>query len=120
MMNLKQVLVATDFSEPSKVAFRYGRELATQFGAVLYVIHVVENMYAATLGAENYVAVTADLQRQIEEDGRQRLLELVGTQKDWPLIVPVLLSSAPPAEAIVDYAKSKDVNLIVIGTNGRG
>ena len=41
MITLKTVLVATDFSEPSEVAVRYGRALADAFHATLHVMHVV-------------------------------------------------------------------------------
>jgi nucleotide-binding universal stress UspA family protein len=39
MIALKTVLVATDFSEPSEVAVRYGRALAEAFHASLHTIH---------------------------------------------------------------------------------
>ena len=35
MITLKQILVATDFGEPSDAALAYGRELASRFGATL-------------------------------------------------------------------------------------
>jgi nucleotide-binding universal stress UspA family protein len=120
MISLKQVLVATDFSEPSLAALAYGRELARQFGAVVHVAHVVKNMFVATLGAGNYAAVTADIQRELEEEAQQRLTELVANYPDYPIMIPVLLTSTPPAVAIVEYAKSKDIDVIVVGTHGRG
>jgi nucleotide-binding universal stress UspA family protein len=43
MIALKNVLVATDFSEPSRTALEYGRAFARTFGATLHVVHVVEN-----------------------------------------------------------------------------
>jgi nucleotide-binding universal stress UspA family protein len=39
MIALKTILVATDFSEPSEVAVRYGRALAEAFHASLHIIH---------------------------------------------------------------------------------
>ena len=46
MIRLKNVLVATDFSQPSNAAVEYGREFARTFGATLTVFHVVENAVA--------------------------------------------------------------------------
>ena len=43
MITIKNVLVATDFSESSASALNYGREFARTFGATLHVLHVVEN-----------------------------------------------------------------------------
>ena len=121
MITLKQILVATDFSEPSDVALAYGRELANRFGATLHVLHVVQNIYVNTLGAENYVAVAPGLQQEIEEDARRRLGELViDSDRSGPPTVPIVLTAMSPAPAIIDYAKNQGIDMIVMGTHGRG
>src|SRR5579864_4819827 len=121
MITLKQILVATDFSEPSDAAFAYGRELASQFGATLHVLHVVQNIYVNTFGAENYVAVAPGLQEQIENDARERLDALIiDSDRSGPPTVPIVLTAISPAPAILDYAKNHDIDAIVMGTHGRG
>jgi len=121
MMTLKQILVATDFSESSEAALLYGRELATRFGATLHVLHVAQNIYLNTFGAENYVAISADLQQQIEDDARKRLSELVvDSDKSGPPTIPVVMTAAAPAYAIIDYATDHGIDMIVMGTHGRG
>ena len=121
MMTLEQILVATDFSEPSDAALAYGRELALRFGARLHVLHVTQNIYLNTFGAENLVAIAPGLQQQIEDDARRHLDEIVGNA--WsgePVIIPGVLTAASPAVAIVAYAKEHHIDVIVIGTHGRG
>ena len=121
MITLNRILVATDFSEPSDAALAYGRELATRFGATLHVLHGVENVYANTLGAENYVAVAPGLQEQLEVDARQRLKELlIDSDKSGPATVSVVMTATSPAFAIVNYAKDHAIDVIVTGTHGRG
>lgn len=121
MITLKNVLVATDFSEPSDAALMYGRELAMRFGATLHVLHVAQNIYISTLGAENYPAIAPDLQQQIEDDARRYLHELlVDSDRSGPPTVPAILTSSSPAMAIVDYARGHDIDMIVMGTHGRG
>ena len=121
MITLKNVLVATDFSEPSDAALLYGRELATRFGATLHVLHVAQNVYFSTFGAENYAAVAPDLQQQIEDDARRHLDELlVDSDKSGPTTIPAILTSGSPALTIVDYAKDHHIDVIVMGTHGRG
>ena len=52
-MALRNILVATDFSEPSGVAMAYGRDLARNYNARLHVMHVVEDVmlrYSSEVG----------------------------------------------------------------------
>jgi nucleotide-binding universal stress UspA family protein len=121
MITLKNVLVATDFSEPSDAALMYGRELATRFGATLHVLHVAQNVYISTFGAENYAIVAPGLQQQVEDDARRSLDELlIDSDGSGPPTVPAILTSSSPAMAIVDYAHDHDIDIIVMGTHGRG
>jgi nucleotide-binding universal stress UspA family protein len=121
MITLNKILVATDFSEPSEAALNYGRELASHFGTKLHVLHVTQNSYVNTFGAQNWVAIAPDLQQQIEEDARRRLTDLlIDSDKSDPETIPVILTASSPALAIIDYAKEHSIDLVVMGTHGRG
>jgi len=121
MITLNNILVATDFGEASEAALRYGRELATRFDATLHVLTVAENLAIATFGADTFAAVAPQLQEEIEAAARQTLDEaLTDSDLSGPVTRPVVLTSSSPAMAIVDYARDHDINLIVMGTNGRG
>jgi nucleotide-binding universal stress UspA family protein len=121
MMTLRSILVATDFSEPSDAALTYGRELASRFDATLHVLHIAENIYITTFGAETYAAMAPDLQTDVEQRARVRLERLlIDRDKIGPRTTPVVMTSGSPAFAIVDYAAEHDIDLIVMGTHGRG
>jgi nucleotide-binding universal stress UspA family protein len=120
MMALKNVLVATDFGEASDRALEYGRELARTFGAGLHVLHVVENVvlrYATEAGYINF----PDIQVQVEEAARLRLNKLVTADDRATLrVIPALRTSNRPAAEIVNYAGAEHIDLVVMGTHGRG
>jgi nucleotide-binding universal stress UspA family protein len=121
MIKVEHILVATDFSEPSDAALAYGRELAVLFGATLHVLHVAQNIYFNAIGADGYVAISQDVQQQIEDDARLRLHRLViDSDKSGPPTIPVIVTATAPALAIVDYAKDHGIDVIVMGTHGRG
>jgi nucleotide-binding universal stress UspA family protein len=121
MMTLKKILVATDFGEPSDAALTYGKELAGRFDATLHVLHVAENVYITTFGAETYAAMAPDLQAEIEGGARAHLEELlIDSDHSGPRTTPVVLTSSSPAYAIIDYAAEHGIDLIVMGTHGRG
>ena len=120
MITLKNILVATDFSEPSKAALNYGRELAQNFGAGLHVLHIVGRVPMVIYGAEAYSASIPELQQEIEDSGRAQLAAFLSEDtRPIPTTTQVITSDAP-AMAIVDYARRLRIDLIITGTHGRG
>jgi nucleotide-binding universal stress UspA family protein len=120
MITLKNILVATDFSEPSETALEYGRALARTFNATLHIVHVVDTflpgMTADTAPAD-YGVVIDEL-----EKAAQRHLDAAVREDDRRELGAkgVLLRQSGPAQSIVTYARSANVDLIVMGTHGRG
>ena len=119
MVVLKNILVATDFGEPSAVALAYGRDFARSYGATLHVLHVVEDVmmrYSPEVGF-----AIPDLQRDLEK-AAQRDLEATITDDDRKTlkVVPVVQTSFNVPGGIIDYAKRHPIDLIVVGTHGRG
>jgi nucleotide-binding universal stress UspA family protein len=120
MILLKTILVATDFSEPSDAALAYGRELARNFGARLVVLHVANNIVAYG-GGDGVVIMEPQLQSQIEAVARQRLDSLISNDDREQLgASTVMLVSNATSQAITDYATEANIDLIVMGTHGRG
>jgi nucleotide-binding universal stress UspA family protein len=120
-LTLKKVLVATDFSEASDAALRYGRALARSFGASLEVLHVVEDLFAHAWGAETYAASAPELQAAMERQAEQQLMRVVTDEDRRQLRAkPVLLAGRSAFHEIVKYAERERVDLIVLGTHGRG
>jgi nucleotide-binding universal stress UspA family protein len=119
MILLKNILVATDFEEASDAALSYGRDLARNYGATLHVVHVAENILARYAG-DGTLALLPQLQNDVEGVARKRLAELVSDEDRTILHAkPVVLTALSIAEAIVEYAKERNVDIIVMGTHGR-
>jgi universal stress protein A len=117
MILMKNVLVATDFGDASDTALTYGRALARTFGARLHLLHVTENVFMKALGGDAYITVFPEIQKDIDDAARTELRARVDA--DTPTTVALLTSNAP-ATSIVEYAKTEGIDLIVVGTHGRG
>jgi universal stress protein A len=119
MIDIKNILVATDFSEPSDAALSYGRALARHFDAGFHLLHVVENVAAQAYG-DGYIAAPPSMQAELEDSARKLLEALLIDNDDQPLrSTPVIMRSGTPAAAIVDYAREHGIDIIVMGTHGR-
>jgi nucleotide-binding universal stress UspA family protein len=57
-VQLKSVLVATDFTPVSDKAVRYGAALARRYGAKFYLMHVVSSLGFTIVGPESLAAAT--------------------------------------------------------------
>jgi len=120
MIALKNILVATDFGEPSHAALRYGMELARQFGSSLHVLHVVDDLVTFPDVTSPTLLVADRTQETMEEVALEKLGTLVPEPDRTDLHVRLLvMTSTAPAMAIVSYARRADVDLIIVGTHGR-
>jgi nucleotide-binding universal stress UspA family protein len=119
MVAIKNILVATDFSEPSGVALAYGRDLARTYHAKLHILHVVEDVMRRFLPDVGLMGT--DLQQNIDVGARRDLDALVRDDDRTDLgAVAVITRGTNFADAIVAYAKTNPIDLIVTGTHGRG
>jgi nucleotide-binding universal stress UspA family protein len=122
MIALQQILVATDFSEPSNAALTYGRELARSFGATLQLLHVVDDLGARLTEPSAYPELDR-LQSEAEATALTRLHGLLSEEDRQTLHARALvLTSTSPAETITSYARDAmpRIGIIVMGTHGRG
>ena len=121
MIALKKVLVATDFGPAAETALRYGRAFARGFGAELHVLHVVDNVFGRALAGYAYAAVSPSIQEDLERAGRRQTEALLGDDDRRDLhAVAATATSMNPAETIAEYARTHEVDLVILGTHGRG
>ena len=120
MILIKHVLVATDFSETSGVALKYGRDLARTFGATLHVVHAVDLLAARIPMSQGHGYDLDKLQHEVEDSARTALAELVTDDDRKSLHAQqAVVAALSASDAILDYARDKMVDIIVIGTHGR-
>jgi nucleotide-binding universal stress UspA family protein len=119
MINLKRILLPTDFSEHSAAARQYACAFADQFRADLHLLHVIQDL--APLVPEPGVAIPppADYLQELEASARSLLERFLDPQPPAGISIVREVRHGPPFLEIVRYAKENDIDLIVIGTHGR-
>ena len=109
------ILVAVDGSHHSDKALDYARGLAEGFGARLLIVHVYPQI-SDLLGYRDFERLVSRRQaagQKIISAARQRLGRI-----DAAVLEDLL--EGPEAEAILSAAQAHSVDLIVMGTRGRG
>lgn len=115
MIVLKQVMVAADFSEQSRHVAAYAVELARPFQAEVVGCHVLEPLQGLLpLMSGPTDSASTDVQASDAREAMERLLTDAGADR-----FRVLIQKGHPSAEIVRVAKNEDVDMIVIGTQGR-
>src|SRR5215468_679303 len=114
------ILVPMDFSPPSDAALEYARSVAARYGASLHLLHVAEDPYRAIYSAEMYVPEVEGLRDQILNDTEARLKDRLRPSDITEFRATANSIIGTPAGSIVEYAGTHDIDLIVMGTHGRG
>jgi nucleotide-binding universal stress UspA family protein len=118
MQDLRHVLVTTDFSETSKKAVAPARMLASRFGAKVTVVHVSED-FIPPMVVEYMADHTEDL-RAIQRDHAEQQLEAFAREHFPGLTVEALVVTGIAHVEIVEAARTRAADVIVIATHGRG
>lgn len=121
MKAIRQILVPSDFSESSRAALDYAAELARSLDASIDVLHVWEAplfMPPASL-LETGVADTS-LVEIFRKNAEDSLSAFVADAKKRGVNVRAAFAElGPPAHTIAEFARSREYDLIVMGTHGR-
>jgi len=118
MIQIKRILAPVDFSDTSKLAMKYAAEFAHKFKAELHVIHVVEPVVYAT---EPFAPINmGDIQAAQEKMAREEIAKWRRSfiPDEIKTTENVLLGKA--FSEIIGYAQKQKIDIIIIGTHGRG
>lgn len=117
-IRIQRILLPTDFSTYSATATRYACELATRFDAELHLLHSLEVHLSTTPG----FVMGLDLPTYVHESRKaaeQSLTSVLDPQ--WLAgrkVVQAIVDGSPKVE-IVRYARTHDIDVIVLATHGR-
>jgi universal stress protein A len=112
-LNLKGILVGTDFSEASAAAVGWAADIAAEFNVPVVLSHVVTPIVVASRW-ESYVA---DMEPERVRTAEGRLQALSTTVKKG-VVCDTVVSIGRPAECLAATAEQRGSSLIVVGLMG--
>ncbi len=116
-VGIHKLLIATDFSHHSAAALRYGLEFAHRYAAQAEIVYVLPPDEYALAGCEALTAAKDSARRDVL-DLKTKLRRSEGLEEDVDYRVSML--EGPVSESLLEWAREKEVDLIVVGTHGRG
>ena len=120
MMTVTRILVPVDFSEHSKRALDCAKTMAEKFRASLHLLTVVPDPFVLPNPSSWYVPLPSGYVDGLRRDAEAHLCDLLTPAERSGLRVhsAVLFGNAPTG--ILEYAERESIDLIVMGTHGRG
>ena len=125
MIEYKNILFCTDFSEDANIAFLHALNLAKKYAARLHILHVPHSPFTYSRNIvdehvpkeapEGQVFFDEELVMRAEKALKETYEKRMGEFKDYLFVVR---NGAPDME-IVRYAKKNEVDLIVMGALGK-
>jgi nucleotide-binding universal stress UspA family protein len=126
MVEYKNILFCTDFSEDAHIAFMHALNLAKKYGAKLHLLHVphapsryrrdVVDEHVAEGGAASGEAFfDENIERKAQEVLKKTYEKRLGDFQNYLLVIRC---GAPDIE-ILRYARQNDIDLIVMGALGK-
>jgi nucleotide-binding universal stress UspA family protein len=125
MVEYKNILFCTDFSEDAEIAFLHAVDLARKHDAKLHIFHVAHSSYRYSRqlvdeylpegATEGQAIFDQELEKRAVKALKDTYQSRVSDVKDC---VFVIKSGAPDVE-IIHYAKKNNVDLIVMGALGK-
>ena len=94
-------------------------QVARKFSSTIHMLHVIPNMdyftpYESFLSAESLINVQRDIEREVQKD----MEEVAKKIKDIP--VTSAIHTGVISLEITDYVRTEKIDLVVMGTHGRG
>lgn len=117
MKDLRNIVVATDFSDLADHALDEAVELAEKFGAAITLVHSYE---IPVYGFPDGILVApSDVTAQIQLASQKQLADSVARHKASKVPITPILRMGAPWDEINSAAAETGAGLIVIGTHGR-
>lgn len=113
----RHILLATDLSRYAEQVARRALKLARLYQARFTIAHAVEEMPIYSLEEDPIIPLDLDLDQKREALAREQLEALVKRLGEEGAGCEVLVGR--PVTRIVEFARSRDVDLIAVGSHGR-
>lgn len=120
MVAIRHILVPTDFHDPASAALTYAQELARKFDSTLHLVHIVADPVIYPWGTEMTTVPLMSVLTESEQQAGERLTAFARDITGLPGRVKTGTAIGTPVDQILKFIEDRNIDLVVMGTHGRG
>jgi len=118
MSDYKKILVALDFSDHADRVLARAIRLASDHGAALHLVHVLEYLPPMLVGDEPFPSSVWMIdEEQLLVNARERMKSFVASISGLSVTEHVVVGA--PRQALCNMAVEEGIDLMVVGSHGR-
>jgi nucleotide-binding universal stress UspA family protein len=118
-MEIKKIAVATDFSKAADQALRYGLTFASQFGAELHLVHVIEDIIPTVPEPGLAMLPTQEIMQTLRKSSEEAMAQQIARIPAGKINLVKVVREGVPFREVDTYAREAEIDLLVLGTHGR-
>lgn len=119
MAKITRILVVCADTKFSRDALRYGVDIAKEFGAELFVLHVVHDPFGMEGWNLPFLSVDEDY-RRVLEDAKANLLKMIAAERAAGLHIREMVREGEPSRKILDVIREEKIDLLVLLSHEEG
>jgi len=114
MIDIKKIIVPTDFSDSSRNAIKYASSFAKKFKASISLIYVIEPIVIGLDGGSIPILTDISTKEKLEDE-----LKVICKEDISPSVKTAInVNIGKPFIEIIEFAEKEDADLIIIATHG--
>ena len=117
----RKILYPTDFSDVSKIALSFLKQLKKSGAEEIFVLHVIDkrDLQFSYLYLFDESSADGNVEQKLKDEAERELKEIEGKLKDWGFKVSSIVKFGIPIKEILNAEKKENISIIVIGSHGK-
>ena len=121
MREIKRVLVVSRMTQYCRKAVRYGVSLSQKYGAELYVIHVIHDIFGTDMTGWNLsIPSLAEEYKKSVQKAKKELDAVINSEKQKGMTIRELVKEGEPTEEILKTVKEEHIDLLIMLAHEEG
>jgi len=119
MKDVNRILVVSRSTKHCQKAVHYGVSLAREYGAELFVVHVMHNPFM--LAGWNLAIPSLQMEYgSLQQTSREDIDHIIEAEKTQGLVIKAVMKEGDPSDEIIKMVKEENIDLLIMLAHEEG